>query len=79
MKFRESDSGRKIDTEWHRFREDARTTAFSLAEFGDIAIQRYDLQTARIDGSGNPRTYKLDPAIGTLGMAGVDIRKLNRH
>lgn len=51
-------SGSAVWGEWHAERAAARRFAFSLAEFGDIEIETYDLDTARVDGSDNPETYR---------------------
>ena len=77
--FRRSPSGKAIDSEWHTARREARENAFSINEFGDIEITRFDLDTARITGRENPDTYTLDPAIDLFGTAGKDIRSLRRH
>ena len=50
-------SGRKVDSDWHHFREKARRTSFSKEEFSDIDQERYDLDTAGITGEDNPESY----------------------
>lgn len=74
--FRRSRGNKPLDSEWHEKRQEARKTAFSLAEFSQEEITRYDLDTARITGRDNPRTYEMDPAIDLLGTAKKDIRKM---
>ena len=77
--FRESDTGKPLDSEWHEFRQEARENAFSINEFGDEEIVRYDLETARIDGSDNPDTFTGDRPIAILGHEFIDIRKLKNR
>jgi len=56
-------SGRPVSGDWLRFRADAREEAFSLLEFSDKEIERYNLDdsgalpAADIDGENNPETY----------------------
>lgn len=42
-------------------RQQARENAMSLDEFGEIEIEESDLDTARITGRENPRTYEIEP------------------
>jgi len=49
----------------------------SVDEFSDIEIERYDLDTARIQGESNPRTYRTEP-YGD-GEEPRDIREDPRH
>ena len=55
--FKRDNSQKPVDSEWHEFRANARRTAFSPAEFGDIETEKYDLETAGITGRENPETY----------------------
>jgi hypothetical protein len=73
---RRTNSGAHISEDWHRFREEARRSTFSLAEFSDEDIEKYDLDDARIDGSDNPRSYTYNRKIDSLGSNGTDIRTL---
>ena len=45
--------GRFVDADWHQFREHARKTSHSAsdAEWSDQEQERYDLETAQINGS----------------------------
>lgn len=65
--------------EWHRKRIEARQTAFSTDEFGDIEITKFDLDTAGITGQDNPRTYMIDRPLseedGNMNN-GFDVRNL---
>jgi len=78
MQFRRSNSARAIDKDWHTNRERARKQAFnsSLAMFSEEEIVKYDLETARIDGSDNPQTYTVNRPIDLLGENGIDLRTL---
>lgn len=79
MMFRQGESSKPVDEQWHLEREKARRTAFSTAEFSPQEITRWDLDTAQIDGSDNPRTFQYDPAIDILGTAKVDVRELDNR
>lgn len=76
MQFRRSPGARPIDREWHQFRIDARHSAFSINEFSQADIIKYNLTTARITGQENPRTYTINRPIDILGVNGTDIRDL---
>jgi hypothetical protein len=75
--FRRSESGKKIDEEWHEVRQAARVGTFSLDEWAAQDITRYDLDTAQIDGSDNPRTFTWDRDIDILDSNGTDVRTLD--
>jgi hypothetical protein len=72
--FKRDNSQKAVDSEWHEFRHEARTTAFDIQEFGDIDIEKYDLETARITGQENPDTYTWRRPLYPEGP--FDIRKL---
>jgi len=74
--FRQSASAKPVDAEYLQFRQHARETAYSLAEFSPEEINRYDLETARITGRENPETYEVDRPIDLLGSNYIDIRTL---
>lgn len=76
VQFRESPSSKVTDEEWHRFRQRARKTAFSIDQFSDEEVTRFDLETAQIDGSDNPRSFTINRPIDLLGMNGIDLRDL---
>jgi hypothetical protein len=78
MQFRRSEGAKPIDNEWHRQRQRAREQAFnsSLDIFSDTEITKYDLDTAQIDGSDNPRTYTFDRPLDKFGINGTDVRNL---
>lgn len=68
-------SGRVTRGEWHRFRQDARETAFSEEEFSRKERERYNLDkddelSADITGETNDETYvgddtSVEPAGGS--------------
>jgi hypothetical protein len=62
-----------IWSEWHKKRINARRTAFSVDEFGETDIVKYDLDTAGITGEDNPRTYQFDRPLNEE-RNGIDIR-----
>ncbi len=74
--FRRSESGKRVDAGYHQFRQEARESAFSINEFSDEEINRYNLETARITGRENPRTYTVNRPIDLLGTNGIDLRTL---
>lgn len=77
--YRQAESAKPVDGQWHEERQEARENAFSLLEFSDIDITRWDLDTADITGKDNPRTYRIDrPLNQTQGQMnnGTDIRTL---
>ena len=78
MQFRRSNDVRVADADWHRQRQRARESAFnsSLNIFSDEEIVKYNLDTARIDGSDNPRTFMWQRTIDLFGTNGTDIREL---
>lgn len=73
--FPQSEDLKAVNKEYHKRREEARRNAYSLSEFGEQEIVRFDLDTARITGRENDRTYRKDPAIDLLGERGRDIRE----
>ena len=73
-------SGRKVDTRWHEFRQQAREHSFSKEEFAESSQIRYDLDTAGIDGGKyNTLTYLITrPIPANLELKnGVDVRTLD--
>jgi len=79
MQFRRSPEMRPIDSEWHRNRQQARERAYSgdlTAQFSDTEIIKYELDTAQIDGSDNPRVWTFRRAFDLFGANGTDVRRL---
>jgi len=78
MMLRRAEGSRPVDSEWHKERQRARMTAFSTDEFGEIDIEKYDLDTARITGRENSESYTHDRPINTeeTGTNGFDVREL---
>ena len=77
--FREATGSKPIDGEWHRKGREAKENTFSLNEWSEQEIIRWDLDTeTRIPtGRENPRTYTTNRPIDTLGENGTDIRTLD--
>jgi len=75
--FNRSNDAKKIRTDWHEFRANARRTAFSEDEFAPGARTEYDLDTAQITGEDNPRSYTYDRPVDILGENGTDVRELD--
>ena len=78
MQFRRSNDARVTDSDWHKARQRAREAAFnsSLNIFSEEERVKYNLETARIDGSDNPQTYTANRPIDLLGVNGLDLRTL---
>jgi len=74
--FRQSPSGKRIDSEWHTRRHQARTTTINLNQWSDEDIIRWNLDTAGITGRDVKRTYTLKRPYDTLGENGFDVRQL---
>lgn len=81
MQFRRSNDVRVADADWHRQRQRARESAYnsSLSIFSDEERVKYDLESARIDGSDNPRLFMWQRTIDLFGMNGTDIRELRNR
>lgn len=75
--FARSEHLKKLRSDYHAFRQEARETAFSIEEFGEPAKTEYDLETAGITGQDNPRSYTWDRPMGEGN--GTDVRELDRH
>jgi hypothetical protein len=76
MHFKRSEGAKAVDSDFHRSRQRARETGFNVDMFGDSEIVKYNLETARINGSDNPHTYRVNRAIDFLGVNGIDVREL---
>jgi hypothetical protein len=76
MHFKRSEGAKAVDRDFHLTRQRARETGFRVAQFGDSEIVEYNLDTARINGSDNPLSYRVNRAIDFLQTNGTDVRKL---
>lgn len=79
MQLRRSPGARPLDADWHRQRQRARERAYSsdlTSQFSDTEIIKYELGTAQIDGSDNPRTFTWDRPLDLFGINGTDVRDL---
>jgi|APHM01.1.fsa_nt_gi hypothetical protein len=79
MQFARSETGKKVDRRWHKARISARREAFSIEEFSDEEIIRFDLDTAGITGKDNPRTYTVNRPIDLLDKNGLDLRRMHNR
>ncbi|QAS68854.1 hypothetical protein HFTV1-gp21 [Haloferax tailed virus 1] len=73
---------RPMDRDWHQERARAREQAYSsdlTSQFSESEIVKYELDTAQIDGSDNPRTYIWNRTIDLFGMNGTDVRELRNR
>lgn len=55
--FKKGKGQKPVSSEWHYHREEARRTAFSLAEFSPQEINDYDLESAGVTGKFNDQSY----------------------
>lgn len=79
MQFARSPSAKVTQEWWHENRQRAREQAYNSnlsSFFSEVEIVKYDLETAQVDGSDNPRTYTIGRPIDLLGVNGTDIRDL---
>lgn len=80
MMHHRSTSGSAIWRRWHEERELARRHSYSTDEHSAEEIERYDLDSARIDGSDNPETFRTDPyGTGDARKRPHDIREEDRY
>ncbi len=77
--FAQSEGTKRLSEDWHRFRQRARETATSEKEFSESDQVRYDLDTARIDGSEYGPNFKYDRPLDLLGENGTDVRDLENR
>jgi len=64
---------------WHRGRQREREQAFSSdleSFFSDTEIVKFDLDTAQVDGSDNPRVFMWNRTLDLFGINGTDVRDL---
>lgn len=65
-----ANDGKVISSDWHRFRAEARRTAFSPEEFSQIERTEYNLDSddrlspAGVTGQDNPDSYDGSDAVG---------------
>lgn len=61
MQHHRDSTGSPVWAEWHKQREKARRESMDVSEYTAGEIEAYDLDTARIDGSDNPDTFRTEP------------------
>lgn len=78
MQFALGDSGRFVNSKWHLFREKARTSTYSLQEWGDIETTKYDLDTVDFSGKDVDRNYVMRRPVSDdeINVNGFDVREL---
>lgn len=69
VKMSTGNSGRFLNAEYHRVRHEARTETFSIDEWGDIDIERYDLDTVDFDRKQKASSYITEARIDAEGAA----------
>lgn len=79
--FPQSADLRAVDRRWHEFAQMAKESTFSLDDWDEISIQRYDLDDRHRTPTGqeNPRTWlyesPLVPVVRPTGDRLVDARE----
>lgn len=75
--FKLGNDGKQLNEEYHRFRENALRSTFSIDEWGDIEITKYDLENLEFTGKENRRTYIQTHAVSDdeISVSGHDIRE----
>jgi hypothetical protein len=70
-------SGKNVNAEYHAMREKARTETYGLFQWGDIDIEKFDLDTVEFDRAQKDSTHITENRVEVEGGAkgGVDIRK----
>lgn len=73
-----SGSGRFVNEEWHIGREEARTEHYGIFEFGEIEIEKLDLDTVQFNRAEKESTYITESIIEVEAGAhsGFDVRNL---
>lgn len=76
--FKLGNSGKNVNEEYHATRQRALRETWSLAEWGDIDIEKYDLDELEFSGKDNPRTYifNFPVADDEIDVSGFDVRDL---
>jgi len=79
MQFARSGGAKPTQEWWHRGRQRAREQAYSSdleSFFSDTEIVKFDLDTAQVDGSDNPRVFMWNRTLDLFGINGTDVRTL---
>jgi len=78
VQFALGDSGRFVNEEWHRVRQQARSETLSITEWGDIDRTKFDLDTVEFTGKENTRTYVMRHPVqdDEVNITGFDVRDL---
>lgn len=79
MQFARSGGVKPSQSWWHEGRQRAREEAYNSdldTFFSETEITKFDLETAQIDGSDNPRTWTWDRPLDMFGINGTDVREL---
>lgn len=81
VQFALGNSGKFTNEEYHIFREEALRNTFTLDEWGDIDIEKYDLDNLDFSGKDNPRTFKYRHPVSDdeISVSGFDVRELPTH
>ena len=81
VQYRDGNSGKNLNEEWHRFRWKAISENFSLEEFGPIDIEKYDLDELEFSRKYKRSSYITETRQEDEGAAkeGVNIRTIDAH
>lgn len=74
-------SGRFINEEWHERRQTAIETTYTVEEWSEIDITKYDLRDKDFTGKEVDRNYVFDHPISDdeVSVTGFDVRDLPTH
>jgi len=81
MMFALGNSGENVNEEYHKFRQVAIHTTYTVDEWGDIDIEKYDLDELEFTGKDVDRNYKFDHVVSDdeVSVTGFDVRDLPTH
>ena len=80
VQYRDGNSGQNLNEEWHRFRWKAISETFGIEEFGEIDIEKYDLDELEFSRKYKRSSYITETRQEDEGAAkeGIDIRTIDK-
>jgi len=71
-------SGENVNEEYHKFRQVAIHTTYTVDEWGDIDIEKYDLDELDFTGKDVDRNYRFGHVVqdDEVNVTGFDVREL---
>lgn len=79
--FKLGNSGKNLNEEWHEQRQVAISTTFTIDQWSDIDIEKYDLDEKAFTGKDVARNYRFDHPVSDdeVNVTGFDLRDLPTH